>query len=258
MSEIKTVLNDSNDKICVEIFCPQEPQETIVFCHGITGCRKGRTTDDSYFQDLAKILCDLGYKVVLFDFSGHGDSEGNEYDVCISKNTKELEKVFEQEVIDANKVSFLAFSYGAAVLCNFLSHNEAIRPRKIVLYSPCFFPNESCFLNKNSVFGKDIVSALNDGSMFKNGLAVVGAKNFKVGIKLINECVGFSPDYFLKFRDDILVCTGREDVILNTSLNEDYCNKNQISNVYFTASHSLYEKIGLVFRATVAFFSDEL
>ena len=255
MSELKTIRNDKGEKICVEVFCPPNPIETIMFCHGITGCRKGRTIEDSYFQDLATILSEMKYKVVLFDFSGHGDSEGHDYDVCISKNVKELEKVFFNEVVDPKKVSFLAFSYGAAVLCTFLSQHKEIQPRKFVLYSPCFFPNESCFLNRDSAFGQDIVKAYNNGFMAENGFAIVGAKNFKAGSKLVSECIGFSPDYFLNFSENILVISGREDVILNTSYNADYCKQHKISNIFLTASHSLFEDIGTAFMFTSAFFS---
>ena len=88
MIQVKTILNECGEKIFVETYVPNEVKSTFVFCHGITGCRKGRTKDDSYFQELAKKLMELNYKVVLFDFSGHGDSEGNDYDVVLSKNTQ--------------------------------------------------------------------------------------------------------------------------------------------------------------------------
>ena len=152
--------------------------------------------DDSYFQDLAERLMKNNFKVVLFDFSGHGESEGNDYDVTLSKSVSELKLVFDSEALDKNNVSFLAFSYGAAVLCKFLSENKDINPNKIVMYSPCLYPLDSCFLNKDSIFGKDIVDAYNSRLLEKNGFVIVGAKNFKFGMGMINECRGFSPDYF--------------------------------------------------------------
>ena len=83
MIEKKIVLNSVNERLFVETYIPDKIKSTIVFCHGITGCRKGRTQGDSYFQVLAEELMNLNYKVVLFDFSGHGDSEGRDYDVCL-------------------------------------------------------------------------------------------------------------------------------------------------------------------------------
>lgn len=254
MKENKYLFNSDNEKIYVETYIPDNVVQTIIFCHGITGCRKGRTMDDSYFQTLAQRLMQNNFKVVLFDFSGHGESEGNDYDVTLSKSVSELKLVFASEVLDKNHVSFLAFSYGAAVLCKFLSENKDINPNKIVMYSPCLHPLDSCFLNKDSIFGKDIVAAYNSGLLEKNGFTIVGAKNFRFGMKMINECRDFSPDYLERFSDSILVLSGNNDLILNTKYTDEFCVKNNIKEIYFEASHSLYEKIEDVFKNTINFF----
>ena len=254
MIENKCLLNKYNEKIFVETYTPDNAIQTIFFCHGITGCRKGRTMDDSYFQELAKKLMNKKYKVVLFDFSGHGESEGNDYDVTLSKSVSELDLVFDSEVLDKNKVSFLVFSYGAAVLCKFLEKNIDINPNKIIMYSPCLYPLESCFLNKNSIFGKDIAEGYDSGLLEKNGFVVVGAKNFKFGIEMINECKSFSPKYLKVFSNKILVLSGKNDVILNTKYNDDFCKRNGVKEIYFEASHSLFEKIDDVFKSTIDFF----
>lgn len=254
MEEKKFIRNSQNEKICVEVFVPETVKETIIFCHGITGCRKGRTMDDNYFQVLARKLMSYNYKVVLFDFSGHGESEGNDYDVSLLKSTEELRYVVQNEVLDFNKVKFLAFSYGAAVLGNLLSDDMPINPSKIVLYSPCFYPLESCFLSTKSIFGKDIVESVNNGEMEKKGYAVVGAKNFKFGNQMLTECKTYSPDIYIKLKEKILVLGGRQDVILETKYNDDFCVKNNIMIEYFDTSHSLFEEIGEVFDETIAFF----
>ncbi len=254
MNKNKYLLNKNNEKIYVETYTPDNAIQTIFFCHGITGCRKGRTMNDSYFQDLAERLMKNNFKVVLFDFSGHGESEGNDYDVTLSKSVSELKLVFDNEVLDKNNVSFLAFSYGAAVLCKFLSENKDINPNKIVMYSPCLYPLDSCFLNKDSIFGKDIVDAYNSRLLEKNGFVIVGAKNFKFGMGMINEGRGFSPDYLKKYSDRMLVLSGRNDIILDTKYNDEFCIKNNIKEVYFNASHSLFEEIEDVFKDTINYF----
>lgn len=248
----KNILNENNEKLFIETYTPETVKATIIFCHGITGCRKGRTMADNYFQDLAKLLMDLNFKVVLFDFSGHGESEGKDVDVCLSKSTKELKKVFLQETVDVTKVNFLAFSYGATVLCNFLSQNSLIKPQHIIMYSPCLFPLKSCFLNENSMFGKDIVKDYKNGMLQKNGYALVGAKKFYFGRKMIDDCNNFTPDYLRNLSDIILVLSGKNDVILNTKYNEDFCTKNKIKNIYLNASHSLFEEISKAFDLTIS------
>lgn len=251
----KTILNENKEKLFVEIYTPNDIKSTIIFCHGITGCRKGRTKEDNYFQNLAKKLMKLNYKVVLFDFSGHGDSEGNDYDVCLSKSTIELEKIFNQEVENINNVNFLAFSYGATVLCNFLSHNTSITPNHIVLYSPCLYPLESCFLNSTSIFGKDIVKDYESGKLKEKGYSVVGAKNFCFGAKMIDDCKNFEPNYLKIFADKILVLSGTKDIILDVKYNDKFCKENNITNIYLDASHSLFEDIDKAFVYTIDFFN---
>lgn len=250
------ILNEKNEKLFVETYTPDTVKSTVVFCHGITGCRKGRTIDDDYFQKLAIKLMKENYKVILFDFSGHGESEGNDYDVTLSKSTMELTRVLEQEHVHTDNINFLAFSYGAAVLSNYLSKTNII-PRKIVFYSPCFYPLESCFLNGNSIFGKDIVKAYQDGSLKENGFVIVGAKNFRFSAKMIDECQNFTPNSLEKFSDRILCISGAQDVILDTTYNDEFCRKNHITNIYLNASHSLFEEISKAFEYTIDFFNEE-
>lgn len=257
METKKLIKNAANENLFVEVFSPDEAKDVVVFCHGITGCRKGRTMDDDYFQVLARKLMALQHKVVLFDFSGHGESEGNDYDVALSKNTDELAEVFAKEVNEKDVVKFLAFSYGAAVLGNFLTKNPSVIPSKIVLYSPCFYPVESCFLSKKSIFGKDIVAAVESGEMERNGYAVVGAKNFRFGKKMLEDCKSYSPEIYKKLSDRILVLGGKQDVILDTKYNDDFCKDNHIEIRYFDTSHSLYEDIENVFDKTIDYLDNE-
>jgi len=254
METEKRIKNAANESLYVETFLPEHVKGSIMFCHGITGCRKGRTMEDDYFQVLARRLMNLGYKTILFDFSGHGESEGNDFDVSLSKSTDELRRVFASEVSDPVGVKFLAFSYGATVLGNFLKEEPSVEPSKIVLYSPCFYPLESCFLSTKSIFGRDIVKSVDSGDMEKNGFAMVGAKNFRFGTRMLKECQDFSAEIYKKFSDRTVVFGGNQDVILETEYNDRFCSENGITIKYFDTSHSLYEDIENVFDSTIAFF----
>lgn len=248
------IKNINNENIFVEIYEPKHVKETIVFCHGITGCRKGRTKDDNYFQELAMRLMKLNYKVILFDFSGHGDSEGNDYNVTLSKSTSELNSILEKFISRDDVVNFLVFSYGAAVLANYLKNNNELKVNKIVMYSPCLFPLESCFLNRNSLFGKDIVKAYEEGILLEQGYATVGAKNFKFSNKMIDDCKNLNLSFYEQNNEKILCISGKNDVILNTKFNDDFCIKNNIKNIYLNASHSLFEDIEQAFKYTIEHF----
>ena len=256
MIKTKTILNDNKEKIFIETYVPKTIKSTIVFCHGITGCRKGRTMADDYFQRLAKILMDKNYKVVLFDYSGHGESEGKSEDVVLSKSVSELAKVIQSEKVDVGNVNFLVFSYGTTVLCRFLEQNKNIKPKHIAMISPGLDPLGSGFLDENNIFGKDIAKAYYSGEMKKNGFAVVGVKGFKLGFNFIEELKNFKPDYLTKVGSKLLCLSGTNDVIINTKFNHDFCKKHKIKNVDLVASHSLFEDIDTAFELIVDFFEN--
>ena len=94
MKETVKIENKCKEGLHVEVYSPSDVKATVVFCHGITGCRKGRTMNDNYFQILAALLDNRGYKVVLFDYSEHGESEGEDKDVCLPKSVSELKNDF--------------------------------------------------------------------------------------------------------------------------------------------------------------------
>jgi len=253
MINYKTIANDIGEKIFVETHVPANPKATVIFCHGITGCRKGRTINDNYFQIFANRLCNDGYKVVLFDFSGHGDSEGKSEDVCLSKSVAELEKVYKSEV-ETDNVNFLVFSYGATVLCRFLEQHKDIKPDHIAMISPGLDPLNSGFLDSNNSFGKDIARAYYSGEMKEKGYAIVSAKDFKLGFNFIEELQAFSPDYLAKVGSKLLVLSGINDAIIDTNYNHDFCKKYNIKNIDYNASHSLFEEIEKAFDDIEAFF----
>ena len=257
MKSTMKIKNVNGENLFVEKYCPSNAKASVVFCHGITGCRKGRTMADDYFQVLAKTLEAKGYDAVLFDYSGHGESEGNDYDVCLSKSVSELQTVFDAVVPLDIPVHFLAFSYGAAVLNNFLNARPQVKPRSIVLYSPCLFPNNSCFLTEKSVFGKDVYGEFVDGTLEKQGYAVVGAKGFRLGMRMIEECKTFIPDALVRYTDRILALSGESDVILDTSYNAQFFQERAINNHWLKASHSLFEDINQAFAYTISFFESK-
>lgn len=256
MRTCNRLCNNNGEMIFIEKYTANNARANIVFCHGITGCRKGRTMEDSYFQVLASKLEEKGYNCILFDYSGHGESEGSDYDVCLSKSISELELVMNNEVDFSLPIHFVAFSYGAAVLNNYLNQHNEIQPLSMVLYSPCLFPNNSCFLTEKSVFGKDVYKEYISGDMEKNGYAVVGVKGFKLGINMIHECKTFIPDAIARYSNRVLAISGKNDVILDTSYNMQFFNERNIRNEWLSASHSLFEEIDKAFELTISFITD--
>lgn len=76
-------------------------------------------------------------------------------------------------------------------------------------------------------------------------------------MKMIDECKIFKPNYLNKFSDRILVLSSKHDAILNTKYNDDFCNTNDITNIYLDTSHSLFEDINTAFAYTINFFEEK-
>lgn len=71
---------------------------------------------------------------------------------------------------------------------------------------------------------------------------------------MLEDCKDYSPDVFKAMHDRILVLAGTQDVILNTSINEQFCAENNIELHNYVASHSLFEDIENVMEATINYF----
>lgn len=71
---------------------------TVVMVHGF-GTNKHETA--GYFDDISHALTEDSFRVVRFDFSGYGKSEGRQEDACYSKHVGDL-----NTILDYVKTSF--------------------------------------------------------------------------------------------------------------------------------------------------------
>ena len=54
----------------------------------------------------------------------------------------------------------------------------------------------------------------------------------------------------------MLVLSGDADVILNTKIHADFCEKHNIKNIWLEGSHSLFESIDKAFELTIEHFKN--
>lgn len=82
------VKTDDGFLLDVKIRVPDKnPKKTIVMCHGMTSTKQCRRNQ---LLKLANRLWEDDYKVIQFDFIGHGDSSGKDLDVSLSSFNKDL------------------------------------------------------------------------------------------------------------------------------------------------------------------------
>ena len=63
---------------------------TVIIIHGFGGDRNGSI---NFRLNHAKYLTDRGFVAIRFDFSGSGESDGDFYDMTVSREERELELI---------------------------------------------------------------------------------------------------------------------------------------------------------------------
>lgn len=115
-------------------FDEKKKYKSLIFFHGLSGDRNG----SKWFRITnAKYLCDRGYVVIRFDFSGSGESDGKFYDMTLTRELDEarliLKFVKNLPYIDQDEVSWYGHSMGGLISCLLA---KEFSPKSLVLLAP--------------------------------------------------------------------------------------------------------------------------
>lgn len=87
------IRNKLGEKLDTWVETPDEKvKANVIMVHGF-GTNKGETA--GYFDDISKALVGDNFRVIRFDFSGYGKSEGKQEDVCYAKQVQDLKSIHE-------------------------------------------------------------------------------------------------------------------------------------------------------------------
>lgn len=108
--------------------------KSIIFFHGLSGDRNGT----KWFRITnAKYLCDRGYVVIRFDFSGSGESDGSFYDMTLTRELDEARLIVEfvknLDYIDQKEISWYGHSLGGLISCLLA---KELSPKSLILLAP--------------------------------------------------------------------------------------------------------------------------
>ncbi|WMJ72332.1 alpha/beta hydrolase [Cytophagaceae bacterium ABcell3] len=105
-----------------------KPLGTIIIFHGYGGCK-------SSMVERAEALYDMGYDIILMDFSGSGGSEGNITTIGY-KESKQVKAIFEhQKSKDTGPIILYGVSMGAVAIMKAIQDNQ-IEPDAIIVECP--------------------------------------------------------------------------------------------------------------------------
>jgi len=227
-------------------------KKVIIMCHGLTSKKEGRK---GQLTKIADTLCENGYKVIQFDWRGHGKSSGIDLDVCPSSFYKDLTSIIE-EYAKNEELYLFGFSFGGFAVNQYLYLMKDVNIKKIVLIGPALDPINSSLLNQKTFCYEETNKAIESGNLEKDGYVLWKSKNWRVSKKFIDECYAYNYKEAIKFLSNrTLILQGIQDKNVDKEFNERFSKNYNIEYMEFNASHSLSEIIDDVIPHIVNYYN---
>lgn len=238
----------------------------VICCHGFAGDKIGKYR---LRVRLARSLCEKGFVVFRFDFSGHGDSEGELDDISVVQELDDLECAIKflkkQPAVDTKRIGAVGHSLGGEIVIleaakNHFDHGrkafEDIPPQNpeikaIVLFAP---------VADYRKFAPDHMESFEAAE--KYGFAE--RASHKIKKRYFDEMKQFRPlDEISKISAPVLVIHGDADDRVDISGSKELVRKANAPKklvVIPGADHSFlgYEITTLLISETTSWFSEHL
>lgn len=190
--EKKIFYDSGNNKLC-GIINSHNTNKIVIMCHGI----RSNKEECGSFTFLAEKLKNEGYSSFRFDFNGHGESDGNDYEVTISKEIMDLKNTINMlKEKGYSEFIVLGASFGASIV-SLLPFQDFNCIKGVILWFGA--------LNHNCIKVGNLFSDENKKIAEQNGFyiskSINTGKEFKFGLELFNEVDKYKPYEFLKKLD---------------------------------------------------------
>ena len=187
--EEKVFYDSNNIKLC-GILNKSNNNKIVIMCHGI----RGNKEECGSFTYLAEKLKKEGYSSFRFDFNGHGESGGKDYEMTITKEISDLKNTINMLKEKGYKeFVLLGGSFGASIVSLF-SYNEFNSIKGIVLWYGALNYDYIKYGNLFTIENKKV--AQNNG--FYISKSINSGEEFKFGLELFNEIDKYKPYEELK------------------------------------------------------------
>ncbi|PIQ23743.1 hypothetical protein COW36_20405 [bacterium (Candidatus Blackallbacteria) CG17_big_fil_post_rev_8_21_14_2_50_48_46] len=121
--------------LAAKLYLPQEEGvfPGVLLCHGFASCKEE-------YMSLPHALCQKGFAVLSFDFSGHGESTGPRGYVSehshLDDTLRAYQTLIDRPEVDVNRTALIGHSLGTAAVLRFLSTRVSRHVQATVLLAP--------------------------------------------------------------------------------------------------------------------------
>ncbi len=219
-------------------FDPTIKYPTVIMYHGFGGDRNGSTWMRG---QNAKYLTDRGYVVIRFDFSGTNESDGDFYDMTVSREEEEAIMIYDytklREYVDKDRIYLLGHSLGG-VLSTLIA--PRVNPKAMVLLAPASDMNNPSYIKVAATSYFDSSKTSNEADTFEVIKKIHDMEDVDIGGAKLSK--GFLIDFLKKdiygqaekYQGNVLIIRGTEDELVFNDANQ------KLNKAY---PHSIYEQI---------------
>lgn len=188
---------------------------TVIMFHGFGA---NRIEYFSSFVNMSRLLEKNNIASVRFDFSGHGESDGDFFDVTISNEVNEGKQIIDfvktLEFVDPNNINLMGMSLGS-VVASIVSAEKSEDVQSLCMWSPAAVVVDEIKINK-TLQGKPYAKEIEQKGYFD-------FNTLKVSQKLIDDAINLNIyDKAEKFDKDVLIIHGDKDWIAPVKYSETY------------------------------------
>jgi pimeloyl-ACP methyl ester carboxylesterase len=129
------IFYDSTDgvKLCGLLSRVNDNNKIVVLCHGLNGNKTERNSFNPFVEKLQK----QNINSFRFDFRGHGESTGNDFEMTPTKEVEDLEKTIEHlNSIGFNEIVLLGASFGGSII-SLLDYNKYNCVKALICWYGC-------------------------------------------------------------------------------------------------------------------------
>lgn len=214
----KIYYESSNNKLCGILTESNNTDKIVIMCHGI----RGNKDECGAFIKLSEKLLEIGYSSFRFDFNGHGESEGKDFEVTITKEIKDLENTISMlEEKGYKEFILLGGSFGAGII-SLVPFKKYDNIKGLILWYGGLDYDYVRYGNLFSEENKKI--AERDGYYVSKSMH--SDRQFRFGLDLLNETFKYKPyDGLINCSLPKLFVHGQLDSAIPFKASKEVCDK---------------------------------